>query len=80
MKGPVVNNAFNSGMRAIDYNHVCVVSVYDSSITVYRERMHNSKYEQRETFAFTRPLNELLDMTNFIKFHMGIALEKKLYT
>lgn len=83
MEGPVVNNAYNSQMRAIALdNHICVseVSEQNKCIYVYRYKMYtisdNSNDIKNEDF-YIKDNNSitLREMLEFISFHFQIALE-----
>ena len=79
MKGPVVNNAFGSEMRVIDYNHCCVKSVSDDSIEVFRETIGDTTWVKTEQFNFNRTTKVLIEMLDFIKYHVKLATEEDSY-
>lgn len=82
MIGPIVNNAFHSQMRAIDFEHKCIHEISNNQLIVFRESMNeNTKWTKYESFnIFESQLSDLYEMLHFIKFHFRIAVEKNLYS
>ncbi|MFZ4455700.1 MAG: hypothetical protein ACOYOT_05710 [Bacteroidales bacterium] len=82
IKGPIVNNAYDSEMRAIAIdNHICVDSIYSSNntIKVYREKMftitEKSNTITRESFDISNSeTKRIKEMLQFIEYHFELAI------
>jgi hypothetical protein len=86
INGPVINNAFNSMMRAIAIaNNVCVGNTSENGFIVYRNKMHKisvngGDYVGEYFILKNRNTSDILEMLNFINHYFKIGIEKQTMT